>query len=103
MQNQYICVVFESWLGGRGIIIVARSMHLYSFGKLVWGEGALESFQNQCILCGLGKLIGGAGHKNHCKINAFVLFWKVGWGAGHQNHCNLNAFVWFGKVGWGGA
>ena len=61
MQNQYICVVFESWLGGRGTIIIARSMHLYSFGKLVWGEGALESVQNQSILCGLGKLIGGQG------------------------------------------
>ena len=67
-------------MGGGGTRISPKSKHFVWFGKVDWGGRAQESLHNQCI----------------CMV-------LEGWlGAGHQNHCNLNAFVWFGKVGWGG-
>ena len=80
---------------------IAKSLHLY----------------------GSERFLLGAGHQNHCKINAFVWFGKVDWGAGHEksfpnlyicivlevgwgsgreNHFKSNAFVWFWKVGGAG-
>ena len=45
--------------------------------------------------------MGGGGTRISPKSKHFVWFGKVDWGAGHKNHCTINAFVWFCKVGWG--
>ena len=59
---------------------IAKSLHLYSS----------EMF------------FGGAGHQNHCKINAFVWFGKVDWGAGHSKSLQILCICIVWEVGWGG-
>ena len=56
-----MCLILGRWFGG-GTRIISKSRNLYGFGKLV----------------------GGRGIGNHCKILASAWFWNVGWSAGHQ-------------------
>ena len=83
---------------GWGTIIIAKSMHLFSFGKLVWGEGALESFQNQCMLCGFGKLIGGQGTRIIAKSMHLYGFGRLVGGRGTRIIATLMHLYGVGRL-----
>ena len=132
LQNHCICMVRKGFCWGRGTIIIAKSMHLYGLGKwirgrgtrnhckiytfvlfwkLVWGGGARESFQKQCICMVLGGGWGGAPESLQNQCMCMVLegwlgerrtrliaksMHLQGFGrliGGAENHYKINIFV----------
>ena len=110
LQNQCICMVWESGLGGGAREIIPKSIHLYCFGSWL-GVGARESFQKQCICMVLEGWWGGPPESLQNQCMCMVLECWLGerrtrliaksmhlqsFGRlirGAENHCKINIFV----------